>query len=65
MPQLEVHEAIDWLDGSGARFVFFENTRTGRGNVLYRRHDGNFGVITPAGGEVAADHEDLTLGADL
>lgn len=81
VPRLGVREAIDWLDGSGSRFVFFENARTGRGNVLYRRYDGNFGVITPStesredrnGAEnrgdqtksLDADHEDLTLAAEL
>ena len=81
VPRLDVREAIDWLDGSGSRFVFFENARTGRGNMLYRRYDGNFGVLTPSsdrsedrsGAETRSDqmksldvdHEDLTLAAEL
>ncbi|MBO1414556.1 sigma 54 modulation/S30EA ribosomal C-terminal domain-containing protein, partial [Streptomyces sp. FH025] len=29
-------------------FVFYTDTSTGRGNVLYRRYDGHYGLITPA-----------------
>ena len=31
----------------GERFVFFENATTGRGNVIYRRYDGHYGLIAP------------------
>ena len=40
--------AIEVLDESGAPFHFFENAKTGRGNVLYRRFDGHYGLITPS-----------------
>jgi len=36
------------LDLTDAPFVFFTDALTGRGNVLYRRHDGHYGLITPA-----------------
>lgn len=39
--------AIEILDGTGVPFHFFENEATGRGNVLYRRVDGHYGLITP------------------
>lgn len=45
--RLSVRDAIARLDASGDRFDFFENASTGRGNVLYRRYDGHYGIITP------------------
>jgi hypothetical protein len=45
---LTVAEAIERLDADGERFVFFANPATGRGNVIYRRYDGHYGLITPA-----------------
>jgi hypothetical protein len=46
--ELTVSEAIERLDADGERFVFFANAVTGRGNVLYHRYDGHYGLITPA-----------------
>jgi Sigma 54 modulation/S30EA ribosomal protein C terminus len=46
--RLTLPAALGVLDHSDAPFVFFANTDTGRGNVLYRRHDGHYGLITPA-----------------
>lgn len=48
-PRLTVQEATEQLDVSGLPFVFFENSATGRGNLLYHRLDGDYGLITPAG----------------
>jgi hypothetical protein len=47
-PTLTVAEATDRLDAGGERFVFFANAATGRGNVLYLRYDGHYGLLTPA-----------------
>ncbi|MFG2908960.1 HPF/RaiA family ribosome-associated protein [Kitasatospora sp. NPDC048286] len=47
-PELTVAAAVSRLDLSGLPFVFFTNSETGRGNVLYHRYDGHYGVITPA-----------------
>jgi ribosomal subunit interface protein len=47
-PELDVDEATERLDTSRERFVFFLNVETGRGNVIYRRYDGHYGLITPA-----------------
>ncbi len=47
VPRLGVTDALDLLDTSGERFELFENARTGRRNVVYRRHDGHYGLITP------------------
>ncbi|MBT2381356.1 sigma 54 modulation/S30EA ribosomal C-terminal domain-containing protein [Streptomyces sp. ISL-111] len=33
---------------TGLPFVFFHDTGTGRGSVLYHRYDGHYGLITPA-----------------
>ncbi|MER7706395.1 HPF/RaiA family ribosome-associated protein [Kitasatospora sp. NPDC097605] len=47
-PGLTVADAVARLDLGGLPFVFFTNAETGRGNVLYHRYDGHYGVITPA-----------------
>ena len=47
-PELTLTQAEERLDASGERFVFFVNPDTGRGNVVYLRYDGHYGVITPA-----------------
>jgi ribosomal subunit interface protein len=41
-------QAVTHLDLGGDPFVFYVDTRTARGRVLYRRYDGNSGLITPA-----------------
>jgi hypothetical protein len=48
VPELSVREAKEWLDAADEPFVFYANASTGRGNVLYRRYDGHYGLITPA-----------------
>jgi hypothetical protein len=47
-PELTVDEAIERMNADGEPFVFFGNAVTGRGNVVYRRYDGHYGLITPA-----------------
>jgi hypothetical protein len=42
-----VSDALDRLNAGSDPFVFFENYDTGRGNVLYRRYDGHYGLIEP------------------
>lgn len=46
-PVLTLAEAKEHLEASGDRHVFFVSTETGRGNVLYRRFDGHYGLVTP------------------
>ncbi|WP_200797736.1 sigma 54 modulation/S30EA ribosomal C-terminal domain-containing protein [Streptoalloteichus hindustanus] len=46
-PRLTVGEAVRRLETTGDRFVFFADTRTGRGHVVYRRYDGRYGLISP------------------
>ena len=47
-PTLTLTEAEERLDAGNERFVFFVSAETGRGNVVYRRYDGHYGLITPA-----------------
>ena len=47
-PRLSVTEAAIRLEATGQSFLFFVNTGTGRGNLLYHRYDGDYGLITPA-----------------
>jgi Sigma 54 modulation/S30EA ribosomal protein C terminus len=47
-PRLSVAEAASQLEATGQSFLFFANTGTGRGNVIYHRYDGNYGLIAPA-----------------
>lgn len=47
--RLALDEAIEHLDLGSDPFVFFVNEATGRGNLLYVRYDGHYGLIEPAG----------------
>ena len=44
---LTVDDAFETLTAGHQPFVFFANATTGRGNVVYRRYDGHYGLITP------------------
>ncbi|PLW65987.1 HPF/RaiA family ribosome-associated protein [Streptomyces sp. SCUT-3] len=46
-PRMNVEEAEKRLDLAGFPFVFFTDGATGRGNVLYHRYDGHYGLIAP------------------
>lgn len=41
-------DATALLDLSAEPFAFFVDGGTGRGNVVYRRYDGHYGLITPS-----------------
>ena len=47
-PQLAVTEAEDRLEAFRQPFLFFVNSNTGRGNLIYHRYDGHYGLIEPA-----------------
>lgn len=47
-PPMPLEDALDVLNLSEDRFVFFRDIDSGRGRVLYRRYDGHYGLITPA-----------------
>jgi Sigma 54 modulation/S30EA ribosomal protein C terminus len=49
VPRLSVTEAAARLEAAGQPFLFFINAETGRGNLIYHRYDGHYGLITPAG----------------
>jgi hypothetical protein len=44
-----VTEAAARLEAAGQPFLFFVNAGTGRGNLIYHRYDGDYGLIGPAG----------------
>lgn len=46
-PRLAPSEARKELDALDSPFMFFADEDTGRGNVLYRRYDGDYGLIVP------------------
>ena len=45
---LTVAEAEDRLEAFGQPFLFFVSAETGRGNLIYHRYDGHYGLIEPA-----------------
>ncbi|MFI8458546.1 sigma 54 modulation/S30EA ribosomal C-terminal domain-containing protein [Kitasatospora sp. NPDC085464] len=47
-PRMNVANAKRRMDTGGQPFVFFTDDVTERGNVLYHRYDGHYGLITPA-----------------
>lgn len=49
-PTLAFSDAVQRLDEGAEPYVFFLNEATSRGNVVYRRYDGHYGVITPSNG---------------
>jgi hypothetical protein len=46
VPVLSLREAIERLGASGERRLFFADAGSGRGAVLYLRHDGHYGLVT-------------------
>jgi ribosome-associated translation inhibitor RaiA len=48
VPHLSTAGAIDRLEAAGQPFLFFVNTGTGRGNLIYHRYDGHYGLVSPA-----------------
>jgi hypothetical protein len=47
VPLLTPEEAVGRLDATELPFRFFRSADTDRGAVLYRRYDGQYGLITP------------------
>jgi len=37
-----------WLEAADQPFLFFADSQTGRGNLMYHRYDGHYGLIGPA-----------------
>jgi putative sigma-54 modulation protein len=44
---LNIDDAVEELQASAGLFLAFRNARTNEVNVLYKRDDGNFGLIQP------------------
>jgi len=47
MKPMHVEEAIMQMNLLGHAFFMFTNAETGEVNVVYKRRDGNYGVIEP------------------
>src|SRR5690606_14208093 len=47
-PKLTVDEATERMNMLGVPFLYFVEAESGRGNVLYHRYDGHYGLLTPA-----------------
>ncbi|WP_332839015.1 sigma 54 modulation/S30EA ribosomal C-terminal domain-containing protein [Nocardia bovistercoris] len=47
-PTLTEDEAATWLCRAGLPFLFYSDEHTRRGNLLYRRYDGDLTVVAPA-----------------
>lgn len=47
-PTLTLAAAKSTLDATDLPFIFYREPESNRGNVLYRRHDGHYGLIIPA-----------------
>jgi ribosome-associated translation inhibitor RaiA len=45
---IKLETAIAEMNARDHRFMFFINAETARGNVIYLRYDGNYGLIEPA-----------------
>jgi putative sigma-54 modulation protein len=44
---MDIDEAVMQLDLANSDFLVFTNAKTRNINVIYRRKDGNFGLIEP------------------
>ncbi|MDI9885820.1 HPF/RaiA family ribosome-associated protein [Streptomyces sp. HNM0645] len=48
VPECSLDDAVRRMRLTGLPFLFFADSATGRGRVLYHRRDGHYGLITPA-----------------
>jgi ribosome-associated translation inhibitor RaiA len=48
-PRIDTAAAIDRMEALGQPFLFFIDSDTGRGSLIYHRYDGHYGHITSAG----------------
>jgi putative sigma-54 modulation protein len=44
---MDIDEAVMQMDLANSEFLVFTNAKTRNINVIYRRKDGNFGLIEP------------------
>lgn len=47
-PELDEDEAIERMNLAELPFLFYRDSASRRGHVLYRRYDGHYGIITPS-----------------
>ena len=63
-PTLSLDEATEALNLGGDSFVYYRDRTTGHGNVLYRRLDGHYGLVTPEPHAVdLPDRREMEVGA--
>ena len=48
VPKLAGQEGVARLEALDQPFLFFADSQTSRGNVIYHRYNGHYGLITPA-----------------
>lgn len=48
-PRVTAEQAVSRLADGWLPFVFYTDQQTGRGNLLYRRYDGQLGLVAPIG----------------
>ncbi len=48
-PTLVAHDAITRLEALGDQFTFYLDADSRRGNVIYHRYDGHYGLVIPPG----------------
>ena len=48
-PQLSTAQAAEWLGMCDVSFLLFRQRGSERGSVVYRRYDGHYGLLCPAG----------------
>jgi hypothetical protein len=51
VPRLAPAAAAGRLEALGQPFVFFVDSDTGHGSLIYHRYDGHYGLVTSAGPE--------------
>ncbi|MBN1884031.1 MAG: ribosome-associated translation inhibitor RaiA [Candidatus Krumholzibacteriota bacterium] len=51
IPDMVLEEAITTMTGGQENFLLFNNVKTGKLSLVYKRPDGHYGVIGPAAGE--------------
>ena len=46
-PRLTIEEAAERLEAMAQPFIFFIDTQTSRGSLIYHRYDGHYGLVQP------------------
>lgn len=60
VPRLAAADAILRLEALGEQFMFYLDEDSGRGNVVYHRYDGDYGLATPSPSAEPPDGRDTS-----